>query len=83
MLGGVRLNMTSADKHVPEIERRIRLVKERSKAMRDSVPFNRIPKLLTIHSILNIEKMLNYFPTKGGISMDMSPQAILNGENLN
>ena len=38
---------------------------------------------MTIHAILNIEKMLNYFPTKGGIAIDMNPRAILNGENLN
>ena len=48
-----------------------------------SLLFNRIPKLMTIHAILNIGKMLNYFPTKGGIAIDMSPRAILNGENLN
>ena len=74
MLGGGRLNMTSADKHVPKIERRIRLVKERSRAMRDSVPFNRIPKLMIIHAILNISKMLNYFLTKGVIAKEMSPR---------
>ena len=51
--------------------------------MRHSLLFNRIPKLMTIHAILNIGKMLNYFPTKGGIAIDMIPRAILNGENLN
>ena len=51
--------------------------------MRHSPHFNRIPKLMTIHAILNIEKMLNYFPTKGRIAIDMIPRAILNGKNLN
>ena len=83
MPGGPRLNLTSADEHIPEIERRIWVVKERSRAMRHSLPFNRIPKLITIHAILNIGKMLNYYLTKGGIGIYMSPQEILNGEDLN
>ena len=51
--------------------------------MRHSLHFNRITKLTTIHAILKIGKMLNYFPTKGGIAIEMSPRTILNGKNLN
>ena len=51
--------------------------------MRHSLSFNRIPELMTIQAILNIGKMLNYFSTKGGIKIDMSPQEIFNGKNLN
>ena len=79
---GPRVNLTSANEHVPEIERRICVVKEISCAFRHSLPFNRIPKLMTIHAILNISKMLNYFPTKQGISSDLSPRSILTGESL-
>ena len=81
--GGGRLNLTREDDHVPKSESRIWVLKERSRAMRYSLPFNRITKLMTIHSILNIGITLNYFLTKGGIAMDMSPREILNGKNLN
>ena len=37
---------------------------------------------MTIHEILNIVKMLNYFMTKSGVSTTNIPRAILNGENL-
>ena len=59
MPGGGRLNLTSSNEHVPKIERIFRVVKERSRDMRHSLPFNRIPKLMTINSILNIGKFLN------------------------
>jgi len=50
MPGGPLVNLASANEHVPEIERRIRVVKERTRGSRHSLPFQRIPKLLTIHA---------------------------------
>ena len=82
MPSGPRVNLASANEQVPEIKRRIRVSKERSKYMRHSLPFHRIKKLMTIHAIINIGKMVNYFPTKIGVSTTMIPRAVLNGENL-
>jgi hypothetical protein len=82
MPGGPMLNLASTNEHVPEIERRIRVVKERCRATRHSLPFQRIPKLLTIHIVLNAVKLLNFFPTKGGISDTLSPKTIMSGETL-
>jgi hypothetical protein len=36
-----------------------------------------------IHIVLNAVKMLNFFPTKGGISDTLSPKTIMSGETLN
>ena len=83
MPAGLRVNMTSANEHVPEIEGRIPVIKERSREFCHSIPFNRIPKLMKIHAILNIAKMLNYFLKKQGISSDLSPHSVLTGESLN
>jgi hypothetical protein len=80
--GGPIVNLASANEHVPEIKRRIRVVKERCRASRHSLPFQRVPKLLTIHIVLNSVKMLNFFPTKGGISDNISPKTIMSGEVL-
>ena len=79
---GPRLNVTSADEHVPEIERRIRVVKERARAIRHSLPFDRIPRLMTTHMILTVVKILNYFPTKSGLSGTWSPRMLMSGRPL-
>jgi hypothetical protein len=82
MVAGPRVNLTSANEHVPDIERRIRVVKERSRAARHSLPFNRIPKLLTVYIVFTAVKLLNHFPPKGGISDSISPKTIMTGETL-
>ena len=79
---GPRVNRTIANKNVPEIERHICVVKERSHTFSHSLLFNHIPKLMKIHAVLNITKMLNYFLTKQGIYLEISPRYILTGESL-
>jgi hypothetical protein len=65
MPGGPMVNLVSANEHVPEIERRIRVVKERCRATRHSLSFHTTPKLITIHIVLNVVKLLNFFQRKG------------------
>ena len=76
------MNLAGANEHVPEIERGIRVVKERSRALRHSLTYNRIPLLMTIRGIIVIARMLNQFPTKNGILKTFSPRTILSGESL-
>ena len=83
MPGGPRVNLAAAKEHVPEIERRIRVVKEQVQAIRHSMPFKRIPKPLLAHTVTGAVRMLNFFPTKGGISETLSPKATFDGEHLN
>jgi hypothetical protein len=82
MPGGPRVNLASSNEHVPEIERQIRVVTERARAVRCSLPFSRIPKLLMIHLIFNCVKLLNHFPAKGGILDTLSPKTIMTGKTL-
>jgi hypothetical protein len=82
MPGGPMVNLASSNEHVPEIERRIRVVKERCRATPHSLPFQRVPKLLMIHIVFHVVKLLNFFPTKGGVSDTLSPKTILSGETL-
>ena len=79
---GPRVNLTSANKHVPGIEQRIRIVNERRRTFCHSLTFNQIAKMMTIHATLNIGKMLNYFPIKKVISSELSPCSILERESL-
>jgi hypothetical protein len=76
------VNLTSDKEHVPEIERRIWVVKELCRTTRHSLTFETIHKLMTIHIVLNVVKLLNFFPTKGGVSDTMSPKTIMSGETL-
>jgi hypothetical protein len=80
--GGPQVNLASANNHVPEIECWIRVVKERCRATRHSLPFERIPKLLTVHIVLYVVKLLNFFSNKGRVSETMSPKAIMLREPL-
>jgi hypothetical protein len=82
MLGGPIVNLVSANDHVTEIERRIRVVKERCRATRHSLLFHTIPKLMTIHIVLNVVKLLIFFPTKGGVSDTLSPKTIMSGKDF-
>jgi hypothetical protein len=48
-----------------------------------SMPFSRIPKLLVIHIILESVKLLNFFPSEGGLLDTLSPKTIMSGKMLN
>ena len=50
----VEINTTAAREHVPEIERRIRTIKERVRATTSHFPFNPIPKLVLIQTLYTI-----------------------------
>jgi hypothetical protein len=78
--GAPALNLASANKHVPEIEQRIQVIKERVRAVIYSIPFNSIPARMLIHAVLFVVKQLNLFPVKGGILSKLSPKQIMSGE---
>ena len=82
MSAGPMVTLTSRNKHVPETKHRIRVVKEHCRDTRHRLLFTRIPKILMIHIVFNVVNMLNYFPTKGGISNTLSPKTIMAGEKL-
>jgi hypothetical protein len=69
------VNLASANEHIPDIEWRIRVVKERCQVNRHSLPFERITKLMTI-------QLLTFFSTKGGVSDTLSPKTIMSGDTL-
>ena len=81
--GAPRLNLTAANEHENYIERKIRVIKERVRAVRHPLPFSKIPTLITTHMAFFVTKLLNFFPVKGGISDQYSPKAIMSGEIIN
>jgi hypothetical protein len=76
LYGGPALNLISANKHVPKVERKIRVIKERSRAVIYSKPFNLIPLLMQIHLVLFVTKQLNLVPVKGSVLAMYNPQKI-------
>ena len=82
MPGGPRINITSANEHVPEIERQIKVVKERTRYVKHNLPFNKIPKIITIYIVFTVVRMLNYFPVKRRVSQILSTKTIMFGETL-
>jgi Reverse transcriptase (RNA-dependent DNA polymerase) len=80
---GPRVNLTSAHEHVPDAERRIRTVKERVRSLCHSLPYTKLPSLMTTYMVLYCTKLLNYFPPKNSISGTISPRTLLTGSTLN
>ena len=71
----VGLNTAGHDDHVPEIERHIRTVKERSRAIYNTVPFTRFPARMIIEMIYNCNFWLNAFPHPDGVSATARAQS--------
>ena len=82
MQGGPRVNLSSANEHVTEIDRRIRVAKEKIRSIRYSLPFNKVPKLFLIHLVFQEIKVMNHVPVKSGISDTIIPTTIVTGKIL-
>ena len=52
LYGGPTMNLTSANEHDPEIERKHRVIKERARAVVYSMPVNAIPSLVMTHLVM-------------------------------
>ena len=76
-LGLVDVNTTAAREHVAEIERGICLLKERSRCVVKSLPFQYLPKQIVIHMVYFICMMVNAVPAAEGISQVFSPRKIV------
>ena len=81
-LQGINLNITGRDEHVPEIERFIRTVKERARAVVNTLPFETLPHRLIVEIVYNAMFWLNCFPHKNGIHATLSPRTIVTGSKI-
>jgi hypothetical protein len=78
---GVNLNTTYVSEHVPDIERQIRLIKERARALRSTLPFKIIPGRM-IEMLANVVLWINVFPPSNEVSASYSPCTIMTGTAL-
>ena len=80
----VQLNTCGANDHVGDIERYIRTIKERVRAIWSRLPYKKnVPKLIIAEMVAHVMMWLNSFPTKGGISETLSPRVIMTGTKMN
>jgi hypothetical protein len=71
------INTMAAKEHVPEVERKIRLIKKRGRGILNTLPFKKMPRLMLIELVYHVVLWLNAFPTKSGVSETLSPRKIV------
>ena len=75
------LNFATASEHVGMIERNICFLKEKTRLIRHSLPFERVTALMLIRMVLHTVQFMNSFPQKGGLK-HYPPSAIMTGAKL-
>ena len=76
------LNTPAASEHIGEIERRIRVIKERCRGILCTLPYAKIPRVMLIYLLHHVVMWLNNFPAANGISTRFSPREILQHNKL-
>jgi hypothetical protein len=62
---GINLNIVSKDEHVLEVERQNNVIKERARAIVQTLPYKKLPKKIRIAIIQRIVYWLNNIPKEG------------------
>jgi hypothetical protein len=75
----ITLNTVINDEHVPDIERHIRTLKERTRCIYNTLPFRWMPARMIIEMVKASNFWLNCFPPSDGISSTLSPRALVLG----
>ena len=78
----MEVNTTAAREHVPEIERRIRTIKERVRATTSKFPFNPVPFLVLIQTVYTIVLWMNAIRPISGKEKGLSPRELVVGRGV-
>ena len=73
--------MTSEDEHVPEAERYICTIKERVRAITNTLAFKMMPGVMIVEMVHTSNYWLNMFPANDGVSSTQSPRRIMTGQH--
>ena len=79
---GVTLNAMPCDEHVGDVERFIRTIKERMRAIYNTLPFQKVPARLIAEMGKASVFWLNSSPQKNGLNSELSPHTIVTGQKL-
>jgi hypothetical protein len=78
----ITLSTCDADRHVETVERQIRFLKERIRAVRLMMPYKRIPKRFTIEMVHKVTMLINSLPKSNGIHSVLLPRDIVTGKKF-
>ena len=68
-VGDAIMNYCSKKEHVPKIERKNRVIKERVRAFYEKLSYlTKLPKLMIIGLVYEVTKWLNVFPVSNSVS---------------
>ncbi len=73
----IECNTTAAKEHVSEAEHTIWMVKEQTRGLLGTLPFQHLPRHMKIEFIYFMVLWLNAFPVKNGISSVFLPRELL------
>jgi hypothetical protein len=79
---GVGLNTTAQDKHVGDIERFIRTIKERTRCVYNTLPYRKMPLQMVAEMVYASVFWLNCFPSANGVSASISPRTLVTGQTV-
>ena len=74
-----RLHICAKNKHIPVIERSTRIVEERARFTRHSIPYTCYPEIITNVLMEQIEYWLNSFPSTDSLIDSVGPANIVEG----
>jgi hypothetical protein len=75
LMPNVALNTTAAQEHMGEIERKIRVIKERTRGTISTLPYEMLPKLIVIKLMHFCVMWMNSFTVKLGVSEKYSQES--------
>ncbi len=75
----VQVNVVAKDEHVPEVERQNRVIKERARAVVQTLPYKKIPKKVRIALVHYVVFWLNIIPKE---DQHLSPKEMIMGEQI-
>ena len=82
IVGLLEVNTAAVREHVAKIERRIRVLKERTRCDTSLLPFPLLPQLIVVHTVYNVTMWLNDSPPQNGITRGFSLRELVTGRTL-
>ena len=77
LINVIEVNITTRNEHVPEVERKIRHIKERARCMQADLPYSIMPGVMIKRMVLNAVLFMNAYIDKQGISDEYSPRELI------
>ena len=79
----LNLNTTAVNKHIPQIERQIKAVKEQFHSTWNSLPYQKFPNRIISRMVENTVFWINALPINSCMSSTISPRMLTIGTTIN